>query len=189
MTTTRTRRRLARSGVWLLSAIILVAAWFVVADTPTLADKREPFEVSVPAPEWGTGRNLTARVVGATFADEVDDGSWAAPGNWFVVQIETAAIDGPASLEVTELSVDGVVYSATDRTDITMSGESLLVGVPLTGVLAFDLPAGVATGTAELHLGASPDRRLDSIIVVPLDLDEMTRVPRVTLFASQFPTT
>lgn len=183
------RTRLTRVGSWVLSAFVLAAAWFVVANTPTLEDKRASFDVKVEPGEWGVGRNIEARVVGATFADHLDDQSWQAPGNWFIVQIEAAAVADAdtASLGIAELTVDGITYSSTERSTVLIRGTSLLVGVPLSGVLAFDLPAEVRDGTAELRLGLGLDQRLDSIIVVPIDLAAMTRVPTLTVYPPGFP--
>lgn len=186
---TDVRNRLTRGAAWALSALVLIGAWFVVADTPTLAEKRSSFDVSAPPPDWGEGRNVKARAVGATFADEIGYGGWLASANWFVVQIEAAAVVDPAVLRVAELEVDGVTYTSTDRTFVGINNQKLLVGVPVTGVLAFELPNDLRSGTAEIRLGEGPDQRLDSIIVMPIDLGEMTRVPTVMLFPAQFPTT
>lgn len=186
--TTR-RRRLGQAAAWTISALVLLGTWFIVSDTPTQAEKRASFDVTVDPPDWGAGRNIRARVVGATFAEEIRDDLATARGNFFVVQIEASSVTEPAVLSVAELDVDGVIYTNTDRVLTTIDGASLLVGVPLTGVLAFELPADVRSGTADVRLGVSTDQRLDSLIVAPLELEEMTRVPAVTVFPTTFPTT
>lgn len=174
-------QRISRAMSWLLSGVVLVGAWFVVADTPTRDQIWAPFDVKVSPGQWGEGRNIAARVVDATFSDHVESTDWAASGNWLVVQIEASAVvEAPAGLSYVELSVDGVAYGATNRASSGFESP-LLVGVPLAGSVAFELPADVPAVVAELRLGLNPDERLDSVVVVPIDLATTPRVRTTTL--------
>lgn len=185
------RGRVVALLTWVVSGAVLVGTWFIIDATPKRAAAVAPFVVTVEPPQWGTGRNITARVVGALFTDRVDDGSWSATGNWLLVQIEAAAVaDGTAAaLAVAELSIGGVTYRASERPRSTIANMSLLVGVAITGALAFELPANVVSGPAEIRLGLSGDRRLDSLIVVPIELGHVERVPARQMPRVEWPAT
>lgn len=166
---------------WLTAAALLVGAWQVVAATPTFDDEVAPFPVSAPMGDWGTGRNITVRVVDARFTDSIGDQLTSLDGNWLVVDIEAATVVSDSLLWLATLTVEGVTYNATDRIGSTIFLEALVPGLPRAGSLVFELPADLAVGSAELTLGLDRDPSLDSLIVVPIELGELSRTGSVEL--------
>lgn len=176
------RRRLIAS--WAAAAILLIAAWFVVGATPTPEQTQAPFEVTVPIGEWGTGRNIRARVVDAKFADALAEPDGPRPGNWLVVDIEAAAVTTTAQLSAS-LTINGATYQSSERTVATMFRSVLVADIPTAGALYFELPPEVPSGSATVQIGVDSESILDTVIVVPIEVDPTDRVPVVQ---TSFPT-
>lgn len=165
---------------WGTAALLLVGAWMVVDRTPTFDDETAPFDVVAPLGEWGSGRNIAARVVDATFSDEVETYGSRSPGNWLIVNIEAATVTSPALLHGTTLVVDGFTYEPSERT-ASIYGQELDAGIPTAGPIAFELRPGLTSGHAHLRLFLDFDPALDSVIVIPIDLATLPRAESTTL--------
>lgn len=176
----RTRQRGWLIASWVTAAILLLGAWFVVRMTPSAEQTQAPFEVNTTIGEWGTGRNIRARVVGSRFADALDEWDGPRPGNWLVVDVEAEAVTKADTLSAW-LTIDGATYQSSERTVGTMFRSSLVPGLPTAGSLFFELPADTEPGSATVKMGLGLDRDpvLDSLIVVPIELDPTNRVPLV----------
>lgn len=182
-----------RVGAWLTAAGLtglLVASGAVAALTPEEEQWASPFAVEAAFDQRVSGRNIAATVHSAVVADEVSDDSWSSgEGNaWVVVDasVEAVTTETSASLTHAALVIDGVTYTASDRPDnSTLRQGSLSVGIPLRGMLAFEVPASLVSGDgavpAELHLALHPETRLDSLIVVKMDVAELPHDSSATL--------
>ena len=175
-------RRLPRWAAWTLAAAFLVTAWFVALATPGEEEAQSAFVVAATTGEQAAGRNLEATVTDVRRAAEVrtHDGRWAAEGNWVVVDLEVAAVTEDAFLFHAVLESDGVRYSASERPS-SLARAQLAAGIPQSGSLAFELPADLESGQAVLELALNNNTRLDSLIVLPFDLADTTRVPQTEL--------
>ena len=176
-------RGLPRWAAWTLAAALLVTAWFVALATPGEEEAQSAFVVAARTGEPATGRNLEATVTDIRRAAEVrtHDGRWAAEGNWLVVDLEVAAVSTEdAFLAHTVIEVDGVRYSASDRPD-SLAQAQLAAGIRQSGSLAFELPADLESGPAVLELALNSNTSLDSLIVLPFDLADTTRVAQTEL--------
>ncbi|QYF75054.1 hypothetical protein [Cryobacterium sp. PAMC25264] len=181
MTASPTLRRHAANGV-LLTAILALAA-LVLHTTPS----REAQQASIVVPgvigEPASGRNIRATVYSAAVAEEVTTGNgWAGatPGLWVVVELTVEAVvdDKAASLGTAVLRVGDVSFSASSRPqDSTVADMRLATGIPVSGPLLFEVPATVvhstAASTATLELAIDSDPRVDSLLVVPVDLTDL----------------
>ncbi|NQX33236.1 hypothetical protein [Herbiconiux sp. VKM Ac-2851] len=176
-----------------LSALVLVgllAVAGVVADTaPSGGGWQAPVEVEGRLGETVTGRNIEATVRGVRAADSVTTSNgWqgATTGVWIVVDLSVAAVvdDRAALLDGAVLRIGDRSYSASDRPGLSvLAGRSLSVGIPMTGPLLFEIPRDdldSADGRgARLELGLDADPRVDSLLVVPVDLTELAAVPTI----------
>lgn len=178
-TVDRPRGRGVTVLAWLSAAILLFASWIFVDSAPTYEDKVAPFDVTVAPGEWGTGRDITARLVDATFADSLVGLLDTYDGNWLIVNIEAATITGTGHLSLATIAIDGVTYGADAPCCFSMETSELRAGLPLAGSLAFRLPTERRAGTAELRIGTNFESALDSLIVVPIDLGTLDRVESV----------
>lgn len=195
MSTTPLRRRLRVIVGWTAAGLLLLGARFVVDATPSHDDRLAPFEVPTRIGEWGTGRNISARVVDAKFSDSIASGRASADGNFLVVDIEAASVTGRDMQEAERLDravfeIDGVTYEASNRVSAaSIYHQVLIAGVPIAGVLVFELPTELTDGSGRLSIGHNPDPSLDSVIVVQIDLGQLdrtalTNVPSARLAAS-----
>lgn len=161
-------------------ALLLIATGIVAATTPTAADWEQPFAVHAPIGEKAQGRNIAATVHDVTIADRVVDGRWQSGtgSTWVIVdasaaavQTETGAILGRAALIVGDR-----MYVASNRPSaFTLMDVGLSIEIPTRGSLVFELPGNAladtaAVSTARLELSMQADPRLDSMLVIPIDL-------------------
>lgn len=158
---------------------LLVASGVVAATTPSDAQWQQPFAVAASTDERASGRNLAATVHGAVLSDEVSAGSWSSGEGslWVLVDasVEAVVTEQATLLGHAVLVVGDRTYAASDRPDdSSLRRAGLSVGIPLRGMLAFEVPANTLDGEtaarAELQLAVDSDPRLDSMIVLPLDL-------------------
>lgn len=177
-----TAQRIRRNSVlaWLAGSALVVAAGAVTALTPSDDDLMAPFSVAGAVGDTVVSRTLVASVHGLSFADELAtaDG-WAAAGNWLLIDLSVAAptTEVEAEIGVATLVIDGRVFQASERPRGTLIDADLHVGLATSGVLAFELPDGIDTGTAELRLtGEYPTPHLDDVIAVSVRLDGAERV-------------
>lgn len=194
-TSTSTPTPTPRPPWWrhLVSAAVLVAllvAAGAVADTaPTTAGWQAPIEVPGTVGETLSGRNIEATVLDARAADAVTTSNgWAGAttGVWIVVDASVSAVvdDEAALLGTAVLEIGARSYSASDRPGLsTLAGTSLSTGIPTTGPLLFEVPrdalGSVDGAAARLTLGISNDPRVDSLLVVPLDLTALDVQPQL----------
>jgi hypothetical protein len=164
--------------------VALLAVAGVVAHTaPGDAEWQAPITVLGAIGDETSGRNITATVTGVRLADEVvaaNGWSGSTEGVWVVVDASVAAAvsDYGALLRAARLQIGDTLYSASSRPDLgTIAGQSLTTGIPLTGPLMFEVPRDIlqtdAAADAEVQLGLDADVRVDSLIVVPVDLGSL----------------
>ena len=161
-----------RWATWGVGAALVAAAWGVALVTPAEDAEEAPFPVTVEVGERGVGRNVAVTVTDVRRAETVTAGEWSAHGNWLVVDLEAEAVvsEFGALLALATIEVDGRTFRASERPESMLRGP-LSVGIPRSGSIAFELPDDVAGGAGELRMGQMTDERLDSVIVVPVDLD------------------
>lgn len=174
---------------WLMGVALVIGAGAVAAITPGLEDQDGPFLIRGAVGQPIVARDLIVRIGEARFADSVtvDDDDWRADGNWLVVSLSAAApqTEVDASMRLVELVVDGREFVASERPPTSLVGEALRVGTDTEGMVAFDLPDDVTSGAAEIRLTAAYSTpRLDDVIVVPLDLDDLPREHSVEIVES-----
>lgn len=159
---------------WLTGIGFVAAAWVVMALTPPVDAREAPFAVIAEIGEPATGRNIEVTVTALHRASTATAQEWQAEGNWLVVDLDAAAVisDQAASLREVTFTIDGRTFSASERPDSILD-ESLLVGVPRSGSVAFELPAELTAGSGILTFALSTDSRLDSVIELAVDLDEL----------------
>lgn len=175
---------------WLLGAALAVGACAITVVTPSEDDLRAPFR-SVGAFDPGSGvqqsataRTLTASVVDAVFTERVEDGEWHADGSWLVVTLAASAPHSEldSSLELAALRVGDEVFHASERPRDAFLGEGLRIGIDTVGMLAFELPADVRHGDAELQLSTSGlTPRLDDLVALSIPLDELPMTPHIEI--------
>jgi len=178
MTAAVPRWRHAANGLTLVG--ILAIAAVVLHTAPDRELQQSPITVTGALGERASGRNIAATVQSVTVTESVTAGDgWAGAttGVWVVVELTVEAVvtDQAAVLGTAVLRVGDAGFSASTRPGpATVAAASLATGIPLTGPLMFELPADVAASAAAAHatleLAANSDPRVDSQIVVPLDL-------------------
>ncbi|WP_239066392.1 DUF4352 domain-containing protein [Microbacterium hibisci] len=175
-------RRLPAWAAWSLGVGFIVIAWFVTLATPGEDQAQSAFTVPATVGEEATGRNLAVTITDLRRAAEVRADGWSAEGNWLIVDLDAAAVvaERGASLSHAMLEVDGVRFSASDRPD-SLTDATLSAGVPLSGSLAFELPGGLDAGSARLELALNADTRLDSMVVLAVDLADVPDAPSAEL--------
>jgi hypothetical protein len=174
------RWRHAVNGLALVG--ILAVAATVLHTAPDRERQQSPIIVDGALGERASGRNIAATVHSVTVTEAVTAGNgWAGgtSGVWVVVELSVEAVvtDQRAVLGTAVLRVGDSGFSASTRPGrATVAATSLATGIPLTGPLMFELPADVAAGASAAHatleLAANSDPRVDSQIVVPLDLTD-----------------
>lgn len=175
-----------RAVPWLVGAALVAATGAVVAATPPGTDLRDAFLIRGDAGEAVTSRTLSATALDAVFADRVtvDESDWAADGNWLVVTVAASAVRSEVEAEIPLASVviDGEVFHATERASTSLTRADLHVGTETTGMLAFELPAGTRSGSAELRL--SPQLltpHLDDVVAIALPLDGLAATASIEI--------
>lgn len=176
----------ARVAPWLVGAALVVAAGAVTAMTPPAAALLDPFAVRGAVGEPIRSRTLVADVQEMSFTDRVtvSDADWAADGNWLVVglAVSAARTEVDAAIGVASLEIDGRVYHASERPSTSLVDVDLRVGTDTVGMLAFELPDDIESGTAELRLsGRYPTAELDDVIALSVDLDAASPQRRIEL--------
>lgn len=162
-----------------LVAVLAVAA--VVAHTaPTKGLWQAPIPVSGAVGDVVAGRNIVATIDQVRVAETVTaSNGWAGEttGVWVVVDAGVASVvsDDPARLGSARLQIGGTSFSASTRPAFgTIARQSLTTGIALTGPLMFEVPRAVLDGEAaheaRIQLALDEDRRVDSLIEVPVDL-------------------
>lgn len=163
---------MTRTTAWLVTAALLVAAWFVALVTPESDAAERPFTIEAALGEQATGRNISATVTDVRLARAAADANgWRAEGLWLVVDLDVAAVIEArrALFGGVTLTVGDLTFRASERPE-SLLRTPLTTGVPLGGSIAFELPASVLDEPAELRLSINEDARSDSQIVLPIDL-------------------
>lgn len=161
---------------WVLGAALLAVAGALTLAVPSDDALTEPFLVSGTVGEEITSRTLQVIVGESEFTDRlvVPGSEWSAEGNWLVVPVEASAphSETGANIGLATLTIDGVTFQASERPASSLLKAPLHVGTPIVGGLAFELPDGLRSGTAELRLGpTSSTPVLDDVVDVRLNLD------------------
>lgn len=175
-----------RALPWLLGGALVIVAGAVTAITPSDDAVVSPTVVRGSFGDPVESRTLVATASEATFADEVAvaDSDWSADGNWLVVTVIASAptTETDATIQLATLVVGDRVFQASERPSASLTGTPLRVGIDTVGALAFELPSDVTAGSAELRLTTSYfSAELDDLVAIPLDLDELPRIPSLEL--------
>ena len=159
---------------WAIGAGLVAAAWGVAALTPADDASEAPFPVTVSVGERGEGRNIAITVDDIRRAEGVSALDWSAEGNWVVVDLEAEAAisEFGTLLRLATLETAGRTFSASERPE-SLARQSLAVGVPRSGSVAFELPDDIEVSEAVFTFGLNADPRLDSQIVLQVDLSEI----------------
>jgi hypothetical protein len=176
-----TRWRHVANGAALVA--ILSVASFVLHSAPDRELQQSPIAVPGTIGEPVTGRNIRATVNSVAVTKTVTAGngwSGSTPGVWVVADVSAEAVetDTGATLGTAVLRVGDTTFSASTRPDnATVARVRLATGIALTGPLMFEIPEGLASSAeadeATLELALNPDPRVDSLLVVPVDLTEL----------------
>ena len=177
-----------RALPWLLTAALLAAAWLVAFATPDDSASVEPFVVPAAIGEEAVGREFALTVQQVRISDGVNaPNGWSADGTWLLVDV-----DARSTLEQTgsllggaELTIGDRSFRASERMP-SMFREQVVTGVSRTGMLAFELPGDVLTGTGVLRLSLDDDTRADSVAELRIDLDELERVSDAEIVATDW---
>ena len=163
--------------------VILVIAWVVAHSTPSEAEKQAPILVHGEIGETLAGRNILATVNEVRIARSVEaSNGWAGgtTGVWVVADASVEArVDSlDPTLGYARLRVGDTTFGASTRPgDGTIAATGLSVGIAWTGPLMFELPLDVVSSAAgadaELLLAVDSDPRVDSMIVIPVDLNAL----------------
>ena len=189
---TRVTRWIRRHGTSCVATACLLAASIGVAvTTPGDRVTQAPFLVTGAVGDRLVGRDLTAQVHGITETETLTatDGIQSYPvataGEWVLVDASVAAVrKATGSLQNARLKVGADTYAASVRlgANAGLLGAALSPGVPIRGLLAFELPKSAAHARdARLHVARAIDDRLDSEIVVRLDLGQAAHQPSVAV--------
>lgn len=171
-----------RWASWAAGAALVAAAWGVAAITPPEDAAENPFAVAVAVGERGEGRNIAVTVDDVRRAQSVSTAEWSAEGNWVVVDLDAEAVvsESGTLLTLATLEVDGRTYSASERPD-SLLRSPLAVGIPRSGSVAFELADDIDAGKAVITFGLDTDPRLDSLIIVEVDLGAVDVEPDAAL--------
>lgn len=171
------------ASAWMLTAVLLGAAWCVNAWALPDGSAEASFVTNTTVGHPGTTRHLTVTVtdVRAAHAIVTPRGRTMA-GTWLIVELRAETLDTSfgSLLGLAQLTISERAFSATER-DLTLYREQLQTGVPRSGSMAFELPEGALSGAAALQFGLHADARLDGVIEVPIDLDDLPVEDEVTL--------
>lgn len=183
-----TRRGLSlhKSARWLVGTALVAGAGLLSAITPSDQSIIGPFVVSGDQGAPTASRMLQAQVVSTSFADSIvaDGGDWKASANWLVIELEASALqtEERAEIDFATLSVDGLVFRASERVPETLLGKHLHLGTDTTGVLVFELADGIHAGEGELRLTTHyRTPQLDDLLALRVSLDEARRAATVEL--------
>lgn len=174
---------------WLLTAALLVAAWFATLWTPTDDDITAPFIVKAEIGEPAVGRDIAVTINSVQTSDEIfiagepDDGdewtserpTWTMAGSWvvFTVDAESNISQIASSIQRAVLVIDGRTYWADERMPSLADSIPLVPGVPVTGSIAFEVPPEARDSTATFQISLNFDERVDSLIELDVDLSAL----------------
>lgn len=177
---------LRRIAPWLAGAAMIGLAWAAVSLAPMDAQTEEPFRVSMPVGEHVVARTLAGTLLDVRLTDRLESDGWEAEGTWLVLDLALEATDEPATLRWAQLQQpDGTSYRASERID-SLLDEALSAGIPLRGVLAFELPDDARAETVRIDLGHMlADTRADALLSVDVDLTTLEPLPRIDLAAEE----
>jgi hypothetical protein len=170
----------------LVLALVLAAGAAAVQRTaPSEEDQVAPFVETADVGAWGQARTVAARVEEVALADEVTDGEWTGTtdGVWVVVTATAETTLGPATVDAS-LRLGGRRYAASDRAEDALGTATLQPGLPVRGVVVFEVPAEVLRdhgADARVRFATQTDPRLDSLVEVPVDLAGLDPAPLVEL--------
>lgn len=167
---------------WLAGAALAAAAGVITVASPSPDALRAPilvhgwFDPDAASQQTAVTRTLAAAVTDASFTERVEIDDWSAEGNWLVVTIAASAprSELDSGIELATLRIGDEVFHASERVRDTLRGEKLRIGIDTIGMLAFELPADIAAGEAELRLSSSYlTPRLDDVTAVTIPLGQL----------------
>lgn len=176
----RPKARSRTIAAWVVGLALLALASLLLRVVPSAADSEQPFVIAAVPGETAAGRTLEVTVNDVAFADTLRSGGWEQRANWLVVDIEAEAVGANASTYLGRVALvlhDGKdgdrEYRASERFP-SLATDPLIVGVPISGGIAFEIPAG-AEGKASLEFAEHADTRLDSLLRFDIDLGTVER--------------
>jgi len=178
-----------RGAPWAIGAALVVVAGVAVALTPPDIALTQAFSIHGGEGDAVTGRTLTAQVRDAAFAERVSTGDWETDGNWLVVSVAASApqTEVDAAVILAALEVGDRTFHASERVRDSLLGTALRVGTDTVGMLAFELPADVDAGDADLRLITSYSTpQLDDVVVLPLSLDDLPSEAEIEIVAPEW---
>lgn len=171
---------------WLLGAVLVIAAGAVTTTIPAEDSLLAPLVVRGDTDDTLTSRSMVVTMQDAVFAEslEVESAGWSADGNWLLVTLAVSATqtEKDAVIGLATLTIDGIVFQASERPSTSLLQTRLHVGTDIVGTLAFELPDDLRSGVGELQVTtftAMP--QLDEVIAVPVDLDQLETTARYSL--------
>jgi hypothetical protein len=175
-----------RALAWVIGAVLVIGAGAVTVFTPAEDDASDPFLIRGAAGDTVTSRTLVVTPGEASFAERVTvtGADWQAEGNWLVVTLTVSApqTEVDAAILLATLVIDERVFQASERPATSLAGTQLHVGTDTVGVLAFELPPDLQSGTGELRLSTSYfSPRLDDVTALPVSLDGLPTAPSIEL--------
>lgn len=176
---------------FVIGAALLVGAALVHLAEPPDEIRQGPFEVSVQQGQSGVGRNIEVTFENLRFAETVesmdDYDPWVGEteGTWLVVDIVAQTRVEPSGIH-SFLLIDGLQISGSTRADaVGLEDSTLSPGLPVAGVLLFEVPRDVVDLTeARVLVGVNTDWRLDSAISIAFNPSSIG-VERHVLIAEQ----
>lgn len=173
---------------FLIGAALLVGAALVHLAEPPEEIRQGPFEVSVQQGQAGVGRNIEVTFENLRFAqtvESIDDyDPWVGDteGTWLVVDIVAQTRVEPSGIH-SFLLIDGLEISGSPRAQQAgLEGETLSPGLPVAGVLLFQVPSDlVDVSQARVLVGINTDWRLDSAISIAFDPSSIDVEPHVRI--------
>jgi hypothetical protein len=150
---------------------LLVAAGLVAETAPSPAVLQEPIPVAAAVGQRAQGRDIVVTVQGIALARTLrsDDWTGTASGVWVVVRLraETRLTSGAVT---GSLTAGGRTWNASDRPPVSLDQTSTDPGLPVEGVLAFEVPRSALVDGVVLQLGRTLRPQADSAIRVRLAL-------------------
>lgn len=178
----RLRRILRAATPWLISLVLVTAAWGLTQLKKPDDAIYDSFVSRAAVGERADARNLVATVTDVHVTRSVsDDDDWRADGAWVVVDLDAAAAQTQtATLLRAKLLIGERTYSATERGD-TANNLRLITGVPRHGSVAFEVPHDAIDENAVIVLSWQLDPSADGVIEVPVDLGRLAVEDEVVL--------
>lgn len=174
--------------VWGATAALIAFAVFLRNHQVDDEAAHAPIDIHGAVGQQLTGRNVTATVnsvqitplVHVDWGDDKPDDYRAHADAKFVVFEVTATTVRSNGMGSADLTVGDKTFGS-QYAGFPPSLEELTPGVPTTGRITFEIPDALTGAAAHLRVVGGNDPRLDSRLVVDVDLAKVDRVPSIVL--------